>query len=151
GGSFLVYRDGASGKITTYDGREEAPASTKPDQFLGADGKPSFTKWIGGDSVGVAGTMPVLAMAQKDHGKLALARPLDPETDLAEGGFKIDEHLNGFAARTPGLKDSPGVGSYLFAPDGNPLPVGTEIRNVDYAHTMHALADNPRALNEGPI
>ena len=40
GGAFLVYYDAESGKLTTLDGREKAPASATPEYWLGEDGKP---------------------------------------------------------------------------------------------------------------
>src|SRR5215210_1999810 len=34
GGGFMVLRDGETGKITTIDSREKAPAAMKPDSFF---------------------------------------------------------------------------------------------------------------------
>src|SRR6478752_9194137 len=34
GGGFMVIRDGDSGRITTIDSREKAPAAMKPDSFF---------------------------------------------------------------------------------------------------------------------
>src|SRR3954465_11571312 len=39
GGGFLLHYDGAN-TLESYDGRETAPASAKPDMFLGPDGEP---------------------------------------------------------------------------------------------------------------
>ncbi|MFZ1990446.1 MAG: gamma-glutamyltransferase [Alphaproteobacteria bacterium] len=150
GGAFMVYRDAKTGKVSTYDGREVAPAATKGDQFLGADGKPSFDKWFGGLGVGVPGTIPMLALAHKEHGKLPWASLFDPAIKIANDGFPIDEHLHQSTQFPPGLKDSPTAAAYLFK-DGTALPVGTVLHNPAYAQTMKALAKNPRALNEGKI
>ena len=38
GGAFLVWYDGKTGKLTTFDGRETAPAAATPELFLG-DGR----------------------------------------------------------------------------------------------------------------
>ena len=47
GGSFLVYYDAKTHKVTAYDGRETAPAGATPELFLGADGKPmSFSEAV---------------------------------------------------------------------------------------------------------
>jgi gamma-glutamyltranspeptidase/glutathione hydrolase len=40
GGSFLVYWDSKQSKLTTYDGRETAPAAVDGNLFIGEDGKP---------------------------------------------------------------------------------------------------------------
>ena len=40
GGAFLVFYDGASGSLTTLDGRETAPLDVSPTLFLNDDGEP---------------------------------------------------------------------------------------------------------------
>jgi gamma-glutamyltranspeptidase/glutathione hydrolase len=48
GGSFMVFYDAKTGKVTAYDGREKAPHGARPDMFMGADGKPlPFVKRAG--------------------------------------------------------------------------------------------------------
>src|SRR5690606_14698634 len=55
GGAFLLHWDAAAGELTSFDGRETAPAAATPDRFLGPDGQPvPFTEAVpGGHSVGV--------------------------------------------------------------------------------------------------
>ncbi|MDP3898026.1 MAG: gamma-glutamyltransferase, partial [Mesorhizobium sp.] len=66
GGAFLVWFDAASGRLTTFDGRETAPAAATPALFLDAAGKPLdfFTAVVGGRSVGAPGTVRLLQAAQ---------------------------------------------------------------------------------------
>ncbi|HPU53486.1 MAG TPA: gamma-glutamyltransferase, partial [Burkholderiaceae bacterium] len=54
GGAFMVYFDKATGTVTTYDGRETAPAAATANQFLTASGAPQsfLTAVDGGLSVG---------------------------------------------------------------------------------------------------
>src|SRR6186713_501843 len=40
GGAFLTWYDAKTGTVTTFDGRETAPAAATPELFLGVDGKP---------------------------------------------------------------------------------------------------------------
>jgi gamma-glutamyltranspeptidase/glutathione hydrolase len=40
GGAFMLLYDPQSGKTTSFDGRELAPASATPTMFLGPDGQP---------------------------------------------------------------------------------------------------------------
>ncbi|MDX1730085.1 MAG: gamma-glutamyltransferase, partial [Aurantimonas coralicida] len=40
GGAFLVYFDAEAGRLTTFDGRETAPAAATPKLFLDAAGEP---------------------------------------------------------------------------------------------------------------
>ena len=65
GGAFLVWHDGASGKITTLDGRETAPLAAIPTLFQDATGQPLafFDAVVGGRSVGTPGTPALLADA----------------------------------------------------------------------------------------
>ena len=65
GGAFLLYFDSASGELTSYDGRETAPASAKPNMFLEPDGaSPGYlAALVGGNSVGTPGLLRMLALA----------------------------------------------------------------------------------------
>jgi gamma-glutamyltranspeptidase/glutathione hydrolase len=53
GGGFLLHHDASTGRIASIDGRETAPATARPDRFIGKDGKPMpfVEAWIGGASV----------------------------------------------------------------------------------------------------
>lgn len=71
GGAFLVYYDAASGKVTTFDGRETAPGSATPALFLDTAGKPLdfFTAVVGGRSVGAPGVVRLMEAIHARHGK----------------------------------------------------------------------------------
>ncbi|MFN5100154.1 MAG: gamma-glutamyltransferase, partial [Burkholderiaceae bacterium] len=60
GGAFLVHYDATTRKVTTYDGRETAPAGVDPRWFRGAAGKPLpfAAASVGGHAVGVPGLLP---------------------------------------------------------------------------------------------
>ena len=55
GGSFMVFYDAKTGKVTAYDGREKAPQAAGPDLFLGPNGEPLnfVTAVLSGRSTGV--------------------------------------------------------------------------------------------------
>src|SRR5215472_12367244 len=55
GGAFMLFHNGHNGLLASYDGRETAPATAKPDRFLDKDGKPLkfHDAVVGGKSVGV--------------------------------------------------------------------------------------------------
>src|SRR5690348_14239478 len=67
GGAFLLLYDPATKQVTSFDGRETAPASATPQMFLDASGKPRSKREIipGGLSVGVPGDVAVLEMVHK--------------------------------------------------------------------------------------
>ena len=71
GGAFLTWYDAKTGMVTTFDGRETAPAAATPELFLGADGKPLgfFDAVVGGRSVGVPGVPRLLETIHAKYGK----------------------------------------------------------------------------------
>ena len=73
GGGFLNYFDAATGRIVIYDGRETAPAQANATMFLDAAGKPlAFgAAVVSGRATGVPGAVAALALAHKEHGRLA--------------------------------------------------------------------------------
>ena len=95
GGAFIVTWDATAKEVKTYDGREMAPASAKPDRFL-RDGKPmDFVDAVhSGLSVGVPGVVRVLELMHAKHGKLPWAKLFAPAIKLAEDGFPLTERTN---------------------------------------------------------
>lgn len=89
GGGFAVVRfkkaDG-TGKVTTYDFREMAPAAATADQFVKA-GENSSTQ--GGLASGVPGIPAGLATLHKAHGKLKWKNLFAPALRLAEQGYAV--------------------------------------------------------------
>lgn len=151
GGAFLLHHDG---KVTeAFDGRETAPAAADENLFM-KDGKPLafYEGVVGGRSVGVPGTMRMLEMAHKQHGKLPWAKLFEPAIRLAEGGFKVSPRLNALIQADPYLKKDPIAAAYFFKPDGDARDIGFNLRNQAYADVLKAMAaQGARALYEGPI
>ena len=58
----MLVHDPRTSKTTSFDGREVAPASARPDMFLGADGKARTKPQAipGGLSVGIPGVVGML-------------------------------------------------------------------------------------------
>lgn len=91
GGSFWVSHAGKSGKVTTIDARETAPAAATPRWFYTADGTPlAYAAAIpGGRSVGVPGALRGMALAHRQSGRLPWARLFQPAIRLARDGFRV--------------------------------------------------------------
>jgi gamma-glutamyltranspeptidase/glutathione hydrolase len=156
GGGFMLSFNNATNKIAAYDGREPTPASATPDYFF-VDGKalPRGQAMASGLSTGAPSLIAMLKLAHQRDGKLPWATLFEPAIKLAEEGFEVSPRLNqsiaGMAARSA-LKEDPFVATYLFTPDGAPLPVGFVRKNQDYANTLKAIAaQGPKALQDGPI
>jgi gamma-glutamyltranspeptidase/glutathione hydrolase len=143
GGAFLVWYDGATGEITTFDARETAPAEATPDLFRRADGKPLdfFEAVVGGRSVGVPGVPRLLETVHRRHGTRPWVSLLDPAIKLAETGFEVSPRLAASIAGDTGRLDAePSARAYFFDAGGAPLPAGRHLVNPAYAATLKALA-----------
>lgn len=154
GGAFVVHFDPAAGGLTTYDGRETAPAAAKPDRFLKPDGAPfSFREAVvGGRSVGVPGTVKLMAHLHAKHGRLPWAKLFEPAIKLAEEGFPVSPRLNGLLALETALKSDPTAAAYFYQPDGQPWPVGHILKNPELANTLRAVADQgEKAFYQGAL
>src|SRR6185436_2756424 len=153
GGAFLLFHDAKRNKLIAYDGRETAPAAARPDRFLDGQGKPLefYAAVVGGRSVGVPGTVALLAEVHKRHGRLPWARLFAPAIDLAEYGFPVTERFN-IMAMTEERVVQPRARAYLYDFLGNPFAVGRWMKNPAYAATLRKIAaGGPKAFYEGEI
>lgn len=143
GGAFIVHFDAGRKGVTTFDGREKAPAAAKPDRFIDATGKPMRLQDAinSGKSVGVPGLLRVMELAHRQHGKLPWARLFEPTIRLAEAGFPVSPRLNRLIAVDPALKNEPAARAYFFTPEGEPLPVGSTLKNPAFAAVLRRVAN----------
>ncbi len=141
GGAFMLVHDAKARRLVAYDGRETAPSAAKPDRFLGADGKPLgfLDAVVGGRSVGVPGTVALLAQAHRRHGRLAWARLFEPAIALAENGFAVSPRLHALLASETRLTQ-PRARAYFYGADGKARPIGHVLRNPAFAATLRAIA-----------
>jgi gamma-glutamyltranspeptidase / glutathione hydrolase len=152
GGAFLMHHDGK--RVQAFDGRETAPAAATEKLFLDGDGKPMPFKQavVGGRSVGVPGTVAMLALAHSQHGKLPWARLFKPAIDLAEQGFEVSPRLNTLLGEETALKADPVAARYFYQASGQPHPVGHVLRNPELAAVLRAIAEQgPQALYGGEV
>ena len=141
GGGFYVETD-PRGEVETIDGREKAPAAAHPKWFL-KDGKViSFADAVpGGTSVGVPGNMALAAKAHSLHGHLPWATLFAPAIKLAKDGFAITPRFYGaLKASSETAAFTPAGRALFYGADGQPLPVGTLIRNPALAATLEQIA-----------
>ena len=151
GGGLLVYR-GGKGEISTYDGRETAPAAASP-QWFAENGQYLTMGQVvpGGLSVGVPGNVAMMALAHRQHGRLPWKAVFAPAIRLAREGFAISPRLHQFltmANRTGA--HSPGGRTLFYDAEGKPLPAGTWVRNPEFADLLERIArQGPRAFYRG--
>jgi len=152
GGAFLLHFDGQH--TQAYDGRETAPAGATPALFLGPDGIPLPFKdvVVGGRSVGVPGTVAMLALAHQQHGRLPWAQLFTPAIRLANEGFAISPRMATLLASEQALKDDPVAATYFYDPQGRPWPAGHVLRNPELAAVLRRIAtEGPDALMRGDV
>lgn len=141
GGGYLVYSS-RGGPPVTFDGREKAPAAAQSDWWL-VNGQPmAFSDaQPGGKSVGVPGNLRMMALAHKRLGKLPWSTLFQPAIRLARDGFRMTPRL--FNAldkyRATGALSAE-ARTLFYLPDGQPKPVGTLLRNPDFAQFLERIA-----------
>lgn len=143
GGAFLVWRDGATGEITTLDGRETAPLAATPRLFQDAEGQPLsfYDAVVGGRSVGVPGTPALMQSAHDRWGRAEWAGLFDNAIRLAEDGFEVSPRLALMVAGDAlKLSRFESTRAYFF-PDDSLLEVGTRLQNPAYARSLRSLAE----------
>lgn len=156
GGGYFLYYDAASGKVSTIDGRETAPANMPQDAFIDPEtGEPyPFTPELvtSGVSVGVPGTAATWQRALEKWGSLSLGQALQPAIKAATRGFVVDPT---FREQTLDNKERFAAfdsTSELYLPGGDAPEVGTIIKNPDLARTYRLLArDGIEAFYNGAL
>jgi len=145
GGAFIVVHEAGSGRLTTWDGRETAPAAASENdlRWVGDDERtpPRPDPRASGRSIGVPGVLRALEALHRAHGRLPWARGFDAAIALAEDGFPIPARMaDAIATHRAELLRDPDAAALFLHPDGSPRRAGERLRNPAYARTMRALA-----------
>lgn len=155
GGAFVLYYDAKTRKVSSFDGRETAPAA--------ADA--NYLRWISnedhtnpgqrgsGRHIGVPSAIRMLESLHKTHGALPWADLMQPALKLATDGFPISGRMAAaIVGSSAGLKRDANARAYFFAEDGSPKTLGTVIKTPEYAKTLQAIAkDGADVLHKGPL
>jgi gamma-glutamyltranspeptidase/glutathione hydrolase len=153
GGGFLVYHDVKKG-IAGYDGREASPMAADGKWFYGPDGQPlSHGAAVpGGRSVGVPGSLRLMAEAHAKYGKLPWSRLFQPAIRLAREGWAISPRFYGFTSRIPAGFVGPGGTALFYDANGVAKPVGTILHNPEQAALLTQIAAHgPDYFYVGPV
>jgi len=153
GGAFMMHYDAETGDVTSFDGRETAPAAATPELFH-ENGRPlNFRNAVlSGRSTGVPGAVAMLGMAHEKHGRLPWGALFGDAERLARDGFVVSPRLAGFVAARSGQARTPWADAYFTKADGARVAAGDVLRNPAYAQTVAELAaGGPDALYEGRI
>jgi gamma-glutamyltranspeptidase/glutathione hydrolase len=154
GGAFMLLWNPATKKVTSFDGRETAPASATPSMFLDTNGNPRahFDAIPGGLSVGVPGVVAMLELAHRKYGKLPWAKLFAPAIALAEKGVPVGHKLAATLRAFPQMQAMPDLKRYFTRPDGTLLHEGDILENPALAATLRAIAKGgAKTFYSGPI
>ncbi|MFN4288507.1 MAG: gamma-glutamyltransferase family protein [Brevundimonas sp.] len=153
GGAFLLHYDARTRLVRAYDGRESAPAATRPDIFI-ENGQPlGFREAVlSGRSTGVPGAVAMLARAHDDHGTLEWASLFGDAERLATEGFIVSPRLAGMINGQAPQAGTDDARAYFSRADGARLQAGDLLRNEAYAHSLRLIARHGAdGLLRGPL
>lgn len=152
GGAFIIHWQASNQALTTFDGRETAPAAAGPDLFVDNDKVMNWREaYVGGKSVGVPGVLRALADAHQRYGKLPWEALFSDAIMLAEQGFPVTERM----AKQLALGWNQGLtqlapAKEFYYPGGQPLAAGALLKNPEYAAILKQIAkEGVSAFYEG--
>jgi len=143
GGAFLISWNAEKKALVHYDGRETAPMNVDENHFMTAEGKPMsfFRAIVGGYAVGVPGVVKMLELAHEREGKLPWKALFEPAIKIAREGFAVSPRLHKLLRHIPKVAERKAITEYFFTKDGQPLPIGHQLKNLDYADTLERIAN----------
>ncbi|MFK0297920.1 gamma-glutamyltransferase family protein [Brevundimonas sp. NPDC090276] len=153
GGAFMMFYDADNGALTVYDGRETAPASATPELFY-ENGRPLpfVDAVLSGRSTGAPGVVPMLALAQRQHGALAWSDLFGDAEKLAQDGFVVSPRLAGMINGDAPQAKTRWATEYFTKADGTRYVAGDVLKNPAYAETVRTLArEGAAGLQTGPL
>ena len=156
GGGFMVIYLAATHQIITINGRETCPAACTPGMFLGhKTGKPLGYTYASDQplATGVPSMVATWATALHRYGRLSLAADLQPAISAASRGFRVNADFRQLEqSGLPVLRAYRASRSLFLTRAGDPLPVGSLLRNPGLARTYRDLARyGPSYLYDGPL
>ncbi len=159
GGAFLLHYDAETKSLSSYDGRETAPAAINPKQFLNEEGEriPYFEAKNSGLSTGVPGVLAMLQMAHTEHGIMKWSSLFEHAENLAINGFEISPRLHGMISRFARFMPKTAEQGpndafrYLYNEEGEPLAIGHVLKNPEYAQSLKIIANDPNEFYTGDI
>jgi gamma-glutamyltranspeptidase / glutathione hydrolase len=145
GGAFILHYNAASKSLQSYDGRETAPAAATENYLRWvsdtAQTAPLPNARASGRSIGTPGTVRVLELLHRDHGRLTWASNFSAGVQLARDGFAISGRLaDAIVLNRANLLRDPDAVAYFLNADGTPKVLGTRLTNPAYADTLRAIA-----------
>jgi len=155
GGGFMVIYLAKTHQVVTVDGRENCPQACTPGMFTDQKtGKPLDYTYASDQplSTGVPSMVATWARALRLYGNKNFAADLRPAIATAKHGFRVNQDFQQLTESALTLLRAYPASHWLLTKDGNPLPVGYQLRNPDLARAYRLLARyGPSYLYDGPL
>jgi gamma-glutamyltranspeptidase/glutathione hydrolase len=149
GGGFMLIRM-ADGHIHFVDFREKAPAAATANMYLDAQGNVlENASVVGYKAIGVPGSVAGMVYAEREYGKLTLARVMAPAIKLARDGYPLDWQ-DAQDLQDKDLAKFP-ESRRIFQRNGNFYKPGEVFRQPELARTLERIASNPDDFYRGGI
>ncbi len=147
GGEFWVIYDAKTGKVTTIDGREVAPAAATRDMYVDSTGAVipglSTTGILAG---GVPGSVAAREYAFEKFATMSRKRLMKPAIETAEDGFVVTPGQAAyFAYLAPKLGMFETTKAIMFKNDSTTWGAGDKLVQKDLAETFKRIAKNGRS------
>ncbi len=150
GDCFALLAAGGSDRVIAYDGSGRAPAAATVDWYR----EHGFTEIPrqSPHAVTVPGSVEAWATLVKDHGRLPLAKLLEPAIALARDGYAVSPRVAADWAGQAALLAKDPHAARVFLPGGRAPLAGEVHHQPELAATLQAIAERgPAAFYEGEI
>jgi gamma-glutamyltranspeptidase/glutathione hydrolase len=148
GDCFALYSPAGGDNIIAYNGSGRAPAGLSSEWLLD-QGIETLTQ-TSPHSVTIPGAVDAWVQLNRDHGSMGMDQLLAPAIGYASDGYPITSRVSTDFANSVGKLDPDALA--VFAPDGNPLPLGARHSQPALAKTLQRIAEKGRAgFYEGPV
>jgi gamma-glutamyltranspeptidase/glutathione hydrolase len=150
GDCFALYAPGGASKIHAFNGAGRTPAHTDA-AALRAQGLTAMPA-SSPHAVTIPGAVDAWCRLAADHGRLSLARLLEPAIALATGGFAVTPRVAFDWAACHDLLAQRPAAKAAYLPGGAAPSGGDVLRLPALARTLAAIGDRGRgAFYEGPV
>ncbi len=156
GGGFMIVHRADRNETKAIDFRETAPASMKKDVYLNDKGEADLKRsQDSGLGIGIPGTVAGMALALEKYGsgRFTLGQLISPAILLAVDGFVVGDDLAFSLKQVEArLKRFDASAKIFTTVEGNALPRGANLQQIDLGVTLRAIAtEGPKAFYEGKV